>query len=327
MLDFQGLTQHLKDEHGLSVDKNQERDLQNIGYYHGYKGYRFIKSASNKIKFTTFGQVVTLNRFDMRLKSIIYPRLMFLETALKSYVIEAVLADSGTENLSEIYKKSLTYYKEFKSNNNPEGRSRYKTEFKKRMDLEMKINSALIRDYMLGKEIENHFFNNDRDIPIWAAFESLTLGEFGTFFSCCNMNIKTKISEQLKLRKNLNSDGDLLTDIIFCLKSLRNAIAHNGVIFDTRFSTSKVESRIIKLLEQEIGISNLDFSYIVAYITLITYILKALNEIKDCKSFINEYEKSVETIDSNFSKDDFFRIVGTQEKSILQKLRAYVEHT
>ncbi len=328
MQNFQGLIHHLKDRHNLIVDKNQERDLQNIGYYHGYKGYRFIKHSSNPIKFTSFGQIVTLNRFDMRLKSIIYPRLMFLETALKSYVIEAVLADSGTENLSEVYKKSLTYYKEFKpSESDTKGRTRYKQEFKKRMDLEMKINSALIRDYMQGREIENHFFDNDRDIPLWAAFESLTLGEFGTFFSCCNMNIKNILSNQLQLRKSLNADGGLLTDIIFCLKNLRNAIAHNGVIFDTRFATSKVEDRIKQLLEEEIGISNFDFSYIVSYIALIVYILKSLNEAKDCTSFINEYEKSVEMISSNFSKDIYFKIVGTQEKTILEKLREFAKNT
>ncbi len=160
MLGFQEVIEHLKDTHGLLVDKNQERDLQNIGYYHGYKGYRFIRKTSNRIAFTSFSQVVSLNRFDMRLKSILYQRLMFIETALKSYVIEAVLADCGSEDLSEVYKKSLTYYQEFspKSSNPGENRrSRYKQEFKKRKDLEMRINSALIRDYMQGRDIETHF--------------------------------------------------------------------------------------------------------------------------------------------------------------------------
>ena len=185
MLGFQELITHLKDKHNLSVDKNQERDLQNTGYYHGYKGYRFIRKSSNSIEFTTFSQMVTLNRFDMRLKSILYPRLMFIETALKRYVKEVVLADCRSENLSEVCKKSLTYYKEFSpKDTGGKDRTRYKEEFKKRKDLEMKINTALIRDYMQGKEIENHFFDNDRDIPLWAAFESLTLREFGVFFSC-----------------------------------------------------------------------------------------------------------------------------------------------
>lgn len=330
MLDFDGLTKHLKDSHGLNVDKNQETDLRNIGYYHGYKGYRFIRKSSNRIAFTSFSQVVTLNRFDMRLKTIIYPRLMFLENALKSRVIEVVLSDSGTENLSEIYKKSLTYYQEFKTKNpnqTQNDRSRYRQEFKKKKDLEMKISSALIRDYMQGRDIENHYFDNDRDVPLWAAFESLTLGEFGIFFSCTNMAIKKTVSEQLGLRKSLNADGGLLTDIIFCLKNLRNAIAHNGVIFDTRFATQKVEPRVKKLLETEMEIENIDFSFIVSYVALIVYLLKALKETKDCVSFINEYEKTIEMLSANFPQEVYFKIVGTQEKSVLEKMRAFVKRT
>ena len=65
---------------------------------------------------------------------------------------EAVLADSGSENLSEVYKKSLTYYKEFSpKDTGSKDRTRYKAEFKKRMGLGMKINSDLIRDYMQEK--------------------------------------------------------------------------------------------------------------------------------------------------------------------------------
>lgn len=149
----------------------------------------------------------------------------------------------------------------------------YKKEFKKRMDLEMKINSSLTRDYMLGKDFVNHFYNQDRDIPIWAAFESLTLGEFGTFYSCANKKIREAVSKQLNLPKNFNDDGFLLADIIFALKDLRNAIAHNGIIFDTRFATQKVPDRIKKMLEQELNIKTLDFNYIVSYIALIIFLL------------------------------------------------------
>lgn len=49
------------------------------------------------------------------------------------------------------------------------------------MLLKSKINSALIRDYGNNKKTVNHFFDADKSIPIWAIFESLTLGEFGTF--------------------------------------------------------------------------------------------------------------------------------------------------
>lgn len=287
MYSIQDLKQHLKDKHGLSVNTNQEQDLRNIGYYHGYKGYRFIREAKNPIKFTAFSQVVSLNNFDMQLKGIFYPNLMFIENALKSYVIDAVLEECKSEKLSEIYKTGLTYYKD----NFTAGSNNYKKEFKKRMDLEMKISSTLSRDYMNGRKHVNHFYNQDKEIPVWAAFESLSLGEFGTFYSCANKNIRLKVSQRLKLPKNLDDDGFLLGDIISVLKYLRNAIAHNGIIFDTRFAAAKVPARIKKLLEQELHVKVVDFNYIVSYVGLVIYLLNCMQENKRARSFIQEFIK------------------------------------
>jgi hypothetical protein len=109
-----GLMRHLRDN-GISISgSTQKRRLRNTGYFHGYKGYRFIRSPHNKIAFTDLRQIVALNRFDMDLKSLVYPKIMFIENALKSYFLESLLADSQAEELSVIYKKSLTNYKKYK---------------------------------------------------------------------------------------------------------------------------------------------------------------------------------------------------------------------
>ena len=50
MYSLQDLSEHLKTKHGLPVQENQIQDLRNIGYYHGYKGYRFIRKSNNPIK-------------------------------------------------------------------------------------------------------------------------------------------------------------------------------------------------------------------------------------------------------------------------------------
>lgn len=49
----------------------------------------------------------------MQLKTIIYPKVMFIENALKSYVIEAILHDCHFENLDTIFNKSITDYKSY----------------------------------------------------------------------------------------------------------------------------------------------------------------------------------------------------------------------
>ena len=43
------LMKHLRDG-GIAIDGSaQKRRLKNIGYYHGYKGYRFAGNASNRL--------------------------------------------------------------------------------------------------------------------------------------------------------------------------------------------------------------------------------------------------------------------------------------
>lgn len=97
-------------------------------------------------------------------------------TQVKSYVIESTLKNAKSENLDVIFNKSITHYRSYTP-----GSDMYHKQYAKRMMLKGKINSALIRDYGNNKKTVNHFFDADKAIPIWAIFESLTLGEFGTF--------------------------------------------------------------------------------------------------------------------------------------------------
>ncbi len=75
-------------------------------------------------------------------------------------------------------------------------------------------------------------------------------------------------SATLHLPSNLDADGKITEYIIYELKDLRNAVAHNNIIFDTRFRTGKINQRLVALLEAEVGIVNFDFKYIYAYIIL-----------------------------------------------------------
>ena len=178
MLSIYQLMKYLRNTHHINVKSSQTQALRNMGYYHGFKGYRFIREDTNRVNFTSLDQVIALNKYDMQLKTVLYPKVMFIENALKSYVIEALLADSKSENFDVIYNKSLTAYR-----NHTPGSRAYKTEYTKRMNLKGKINAALVRDYN-KRSVVAHFFNNDITIPVWAIFETLTLGEFGTLYDC-----------------------------------------------------------------------------------------------------------------------------------------------
>ncbi len=99
------LMKHLRSS-GIAIGGSaQKRTLKNMGYYHGYKGYRFAGKASNRLPLTDFGQLAALYDFDSKLKALFYPRVMAIETALKNYTIEAVVLDAGSSSFEDVWAR------------------------------------------------------------------------------------------------------------------------------------------------------------------------------------------------------------------------------
>lgn len=67
-----GLMRHLRNN-GIAINGGkQKRQLINTGYFHGYKGYRFFKSANNKLPITSYDEVYATIQYDSALKALMY---------------------------------------------------------------------------------------------------------------------------------------------------------------------------------------------------------------------------------------------------------------
>lgn len=307
---------HLR-ESGIAIcGSTQKRRLKNIGYYHGYKGYRFAGKASNKLPLTNFSQIAALYDFDTQLKSLLYPRVMQIETALKNYTLEAVLYDSCSESFEDIWRKSLTDYRSHKG-------AAYSRAWEKRLRLRGEIDGLIFRNHK-NRDVIGHFRDADKDIPIWAIFEVMTLGNFGSFYDCLNKRVKTSIVNDLGMPTNLESERRL-RDIIYALKDLRNAVAHNGVILDVRFRTSSINTGVAQLLKQELGVAGIDFADITDYIVLITYLMRQMRLTKtECKQFISGYETILESIHAELPFNIYSKIIKTDARRKLRAARYFL---
>lgn len=310
------LMKHLR-ESGIAIcGSTQKRRLKNIGYYHGYKGYRFAGKASNKLPLTNFSQIAALYDFDTQLKSLLYPRVMQIETALKNYTLEAVLYDSCSESFEDIWRKSLTDYRSHKG-------AAYSRAWEKRLRLRGEIDGLIFRNHK-NRDVIGHFRDADKDIPIWAIFEVMTLGNFGSFYDCLNKRVKTSIVNDLGMPTNLESERRL-RDIIYALKDLRNAVAHNGVILDVRFRTSSINTGVAQLLKQELGVAGIDFADITDYIVLITYLMRQMRLTKtECKQFISGYETILESIHAELPFNIYSKIIKTDARRKLRAARYFL---
>ena len=80
-----GLMRYLRDEKGIQISGSaQKRKLMNIGYYHGYKGYRYIRTPGRHVAYRNFDELMAVYRFDTQLKGLFYPIVMEIETAFKN---------------------------------------------------------------------------------------------------------------------------------------------------------------------------------------------------------------------------------------------------
>ena len=316
-----GLMRYMRDKKNINIyGSGQKRKLRNIGYYHGYKGYRFIGKATNAILYSDFKELVAIYDFDMRLKTLLYPQLMFIETALKNYVLEEILNESHSDNFNYIYTKLLTDYTRYTP-----GSGKQKEALKLRLSLRDHVYSALTREYGNKKDVVQHFYHKDMSVPIWAIFEILTLGEFGTFFSCLKYSIRRSVSVEVGLHQPSDSDAFLTKKIIFAIKELRNAVAHNDVIFDTRFSRSNIDGAVSSSLSIKTGINNITFKSITDYLILVVYLMKCFCVSKtEMKRVVIEFQAAIEDLRKQLPPSLYTKIVLTDTRPKIQGLLKYI---
>jgi len=286
-----GLMRHLRDN-GISISGSvQKRQLRNTGYFHGYKGYRFFGTSSNRLPFTSYDEVYATIQYDSELKSLLYGKMMFIETAVKNVALESILQYTRSENIQEMYDNAVSSYKNCPSTFNAEQKKKAQ---QNKLNLEGTIQSSLTRAYKSDNPKITHFYNNVgySGVPLWSLFEILTLGDFGFLLSCLTYDVRNDISRRLGINLSADTDRQLVYKYIYTLKDLRNAIAHNSVIFDTRFRNIDPTKAMKRCLEQEIGLPYINFKSIGDYIILMCYYMKQLGTTKtEIKAFVRKFEK------------------------------------
>lgn len=302
---------------GVAISGSEQRQkLRNVGYYHGYKGYRFAGNASNRLPLTDFSQVAALYDFDLALKSLFYQYVISIETALKNYTLEAVLEDAASESFDDIWNRSLTGYRDCSGKG-------YSDAWGERYRLRREIDGIIYYNHK-NRDVIAHFCNSDKDVPIWAIFEVMTLGNFGAFYKCLSKRVKTAIVNDLNMPTNLDSERRL-QEIIFTLKDFRNAIAHNGVVLDVRFKSGSINKGVTQLIEQEIKINGVNFTDITDYVILLVYLMTLMSfTTTEREHFISEYEAILERFRSELPFNIYSKIIKTTAQHKLMTLRNFV---
>lgn len=328
------LMRYLRDDKGIAISgTSQKRALMNMGYYHGYKGYRYINRPTNLVNYTDFAQLKAVYDFDTKLKSLFYPSVMFIETAVKNYALDIIISLAKSGSFADIYNKLLDNYKAFstvgKMFKNDQERSkaeaRFSRELKKRLDLQNRIYRVQTEAFGNENKIAVHYLRKDENLPIWAIFELLSLGEFGYFVSCLNRRSRTRLSVKLGIRQSDDTQALMPQRLIYATKDLRNAIAHNDVVFDTRFRTSDINRQVGNAITNATGVKNVTFNSITDYLVLLIYQMKLLQAPKEqMRRMLADYKMIVEEFRKKLPIQVFNQVIYTDNNAKITVLEKFI---
>lgn len=317
-----GLMRHMRDNKNIEIrGSKQKNQLRNMGYFHGFKGYNFFLNKEETLNFKEFSELQALYTFDTEIKSIFYKHVMFCETAIKNRLLEIVCLNSGFD-LDDLFQKSLTYYKSFEP-----GSPKYKKHLKHCTRLRRDIYD-MIHEHCNSKPYIYHYIHQDRPVPVYAVFELFTLGNLVFFTRCMSPTLNIEAQKQLNLYSPaFDQSKDILGDIIDCMKGLRNAIAHNGTLYDCRFKTGETNNRLKKYLKVKMGINNIEFDRIIDYLILLILICAGLSYSKtELKRIIKQFEQKLSYLRLEVSESTYDKIIGVQARPKLTDLKKFINN-
>lgn len=319
-----GLMRHLRNS-GVDIKgSKQKRQLVNVGYFHGYKGYRFFKNSGRRLPFATFSEIYATVQYDTKLKALFYDKVMFIETAVKNIALECILDETHSENIQTMYSKIVTGYNNMPANSSNDQRKKAQ---QNKLNLQGMIHSYIIKGYRNNNPQITHFYNNINygEVPLWALFEVMMLGDFGFLLSCLTYDMRNKISKRINLNLAIDTDRELIYKYIYTLKDLRNAIAHNAVVFDTRFRRIDPIKAMKRCLELEFNLPYMNFKTIGDYVILIVYYLKLLKmDKKEIVSFISKFEKLTDEYIKNVNANVSAVVVHPDLKNRMRIVRQHI---
>lgn len=321
---YDGLMRHLR-SNGIAINgSKQKRQLMNTGYFHGYKGYRFFADPNRRLPFISYDEVYATIQYDAKLKALFYSKVMYIETAVKNIALECILNKAKSESIQDMYDKAISGYRNAPAYADEKKKRKLQ---KEKLQLQKKVQDLLVREYGKGNRKVVHFYNNIgyNDVPIWALIEIMMLGDFAQLLSCLTIDTRKAISTKLGINLQRDTDCELIYNYLYTMKDLRNAVAHNDVVFDTRFRKVDPTPAMTSTLEAEMGLPYINFKTIGDYVILTCYYLKLLKVSKtEINAFIRDFERITDDYRQSVNSTVAGMVIHPDQNSRISILKNYV---
>lgn len=307
------LMRHIRDDASIAIGGSADKKaLAHIGYFHGYKGYRWAGHPSTRISYTSFAELNAVVDFDTKLKALFYPVLMRLEMTMKNLALVEILDATQSSSLRDMYTRLMPGTK----TNQRSGK----------LEVIHANNDALLKAYKRKNPIARHYYDSPHEaVPVWGLMEIITLGHFAKLLEQIDDAVLSDIAKRWGIHGRY---GDLVPHLVFAVTDLRNAVAHNGTVFDTRFSTGRIRRQVPNLLKQEIGLVQpvrLEFRTITDYVVLVVYLACCMRFPKrEVAALIRQYAAITDELRERVPVQVFDMIVHTDNRAKLTQLTQWM---
>lgn len=314
-----GLMRHLRNDCNVQISgSRQKQQLISYGYYHGYKGYRFFQNKNNQIPYTDFSEIVAVIEYDNNMKAALYSNLMFIETAIKNIVCNETVNGLSQGTFDYVFKERMK--------DNPSNAKLQLNRLKLRNSVYSKLSTRYKEEERKDNQMVRHFYNRGEDAPLWVVFEILYLSDLASFFECLNTANREIILKKLNmLDVSIDSNRELLSCMLYTIKALRNAVAHNNIIFDTRFKDRKISPVLKKWTEKETRIQNITLYSLIDYIIIICCLLKRIDFTgKKAQQLLNHYKNENNALQASVDPSIYKCLFQQNVSTKIISLEAYL---
>lgn len=212
---------------GLIIPKSQAniRILQRGNYYNIINGYKdlFIDNSASTEQFksgTTFEEIVALCYFDKKLRKVMFERLLYLETSIKSILSYKFSEKYGSDN-----------YLLFTNFNSFSGVNVKKATRNRRAE---QINAIIakmqnvIAESISKKDYVNHYILDYGYVPFWVLVNAVSFGTISRFYGLM------KETDQADIAREFSVNYEDFEEYIKIMAYFRNLCAHNERIYNAK---------------------------------------------------------------------------------------------
>lgn len=257
----------MEDEHKV------ENYLMNIGYHrlsaYIYPFYKIPKYELALKEETTFEQVLTLYRFDKKLRILLFNEIEKIEVAIRS-----VLANIGCQELGDRYW--ITKPEHFANAD----------KFKQTLAVIEKELASSKEDYI--EDFRRNYVENYP--PAWMITEVLSFGNLNYIYSnIANNRLMKRIADYFGLKPQV------FTSWLTVLANLRNMCCHHARVWNRDFMLNPAEPR--KVSNAWIDTSKIDKKRIFYRLCIIRYLLTSVSPNNSFNEKISDLLESFPSVD------------------------------